>query len=77
MRRTLHFVLLLGAFAAAGSVAAGQVVVDRIVARIEKDIITLSDVRELAAYQRLNGRQPPADAELIRLLAEVPMPDLR
>jgi len=42
--------------------------VDRVVARIEKDIITLSDVRELAAYQRLNGRQPPADAELLREL---------
>lgn len=51
-------------------VAASQVVVDRIVARIEKDIITLSDVRELAAYQRLNGREPAAEPELVRELID-------
>jgi hypothetical protein len=69
MRRALLPVLILVAHAAATS-AAAQVVVDRIVARVEKDIITLSDVRELAAYQRLNGREPAAEPELIRELID-------
>lgn len=68
MWRALQCVLLLAAFGLNSAVA--QVVVDRIVARIEKDIITLSDVRELAAYQRLNGRQPAADPELLRELID-------
>ena len=55
----LAFSVLLSAFSAAASVPAhgyaqmqGQVV-DGIVARIEDDIITLSELRELAAYQQL------------------------
>ena len=46
------------------------VVVDRVVARIENDIITLSDVQELAAYQRLAGRQPAKPSELVRQLID-------
>jgi hypothetical protein len=68
MRRALQFVLLSAAIGTIPAVA--QVVVDRIVARIEKDIITLSDVRELAAYQRLNGREPAAEPELLRELID-------
>ena len=69
MRRALLAAFLFAAQATL-PVAAAQVVVDRIVARIEKDIITLSDVRELAAYQRLNGREPAAEPELLRELID-------
>lgn len=57
---------------AAPMLAAAQagVVVDRVAARVENDIITLSDVRELAAYQRLAGREPAAESELLRDLID-------
>jgi hypothetical protein len=45
-------------------------IVDRVVARIGNDVITLSDERELAAYQRLAGREPAKDAELLRELID-------
>jgi parvulin-like peptidyl-prolyl isomerase len=64
MRR---FVLIFVLSAALPAVAA-QVVVDRIVARIENDVITLSDLHELAAFQQLSGRTPAADPELLRQL---------
>ena len=69
MPRARTFVLLLAAMAA-GRPAPAQIAVDRIVARIENDIITLSDERELAAYQRLNGREPAAEPELLRELID-------
>jgi hypothetical protein len=50
--------------------AQGPIVVDRVVARIENDVITLSDVRELAAYQRLAGREPAKEPELLRELID-------
>ena len=66
--RALLRTLWLAACLAAPMLAAAQagVVVDRVAARIENDIITLSDIRELAAYQRLAGREPAADSELLR-----------
>jgi parvulin-like peptidyl-prolyl isomerase len=66
MRRACAFVLSLFALPA----FAGQVVVDRIVARIENDVITLSDVRELAAFQRLASRAPAPEPELLRQLID-------
>jgi hypothetical protein len=48
--------------------APAQQVVDRIVVRIEDDIITLSEMRELAAYQQLlDGKAEPDD----RLVSEL------
>jgi hypothetical protein len=44
--------------------------VDGIAARIEDDILTESEVRELAAFQRLVGGQAKPRDELIRELAE-------
>lgn len=68
MRRILAFSLLLLSLdarspqvAQAGPLLAQQVV-DRIVVRIEDDIITLSQLRELAAYQELvDNRTEPDD----------------
>jgi hypothetical protein len=61
--------LLLAACLGVSALAA-QTVVDRVVARIENDIITLSDVRELAAYQRLSGREPAQESELLQQLID-------
>jgi len=47
-----------------------QEVVDRIVARIENDIITLSEVHELARFQQLREGRAARDAELISQLIE-------
>jgi len=47
-----------------------QQVVDRIVARIDGDVLTLSEMRELAAFQQVMGEKPASDAELIRQLVD-------
>ena len=58
-----------GPCAFAQAAPAGQTV-DRIVARVEGDILLLSEVRELAAYQQLmEGRSQPQD-QLINALIE-------
>jgi hypothetical protein len=48
----------------------GQQVIDRIVARIEGDIITLSEVRELSAYQQLIDGHAESDDRLLNELIE-------
>jgi len=45
-------------------------VVDRIVARIEEDIITLSEVRQLAGFQQLLGGQSESDDKILNELIE-------
>jgi hypothetical protein len=70
MRRVLIFrcsaILLV---LAAASFSKGQEVVDRIVARVENDVILLSDVRELTEYQQLvNGKSESESAILDRLI---------
>jgi len=59
----LSVLLLFGAVPQPRVLAApAQQIVDRIVARIEDDIITLSELHELAAYQQLiDGRVEPDD----------------
>ncbi len=53
----------------AASLLRAQEVVDRIVARVENDIILLSDVRELEAYQELlDGKSESESALLDRLI---------
>jgi peptidyl-prolyl cis-trans isomerase SurA len=68
------WVLLLGAAspAIAGRQAGAQSgrVIDRIVARIEGDIILLSQVRELAAFQQLVEGQAESDDRLLDELIE-------
>jgi hypothetical protein len=54
---------------ATASFLKGQEVVDRIVARVENDVILLSDVRELEEYQLLvNGKSESESAILDRLI---------
>jgi hypothetical protein len=51
------------------SLLQGQEVVDRIVARVENDVILLSDVQELKEYQELvNGKSESESAILDRLI---------
>jgi hypothetical protein len=49
---------------------AGQRVFDRIVARIEDDILLESELRELGRYQQLLGEKPAAEDALLGLLIE-------
>lgn len=77
MRGALHIfagivVLVLASPAIAGKAAQPQTarVVDRIVARIEGDIILLSQVRELGAFQQLVEGKAESDDRLLAELIE-------
>ncbi len=61
--------LLLAALAARPAVRAQQVI-DRIVARIEDDIILLSEVRELGRYQQLVDGHSTSDDKLLGQLID-------
>lgn len=71
--KTLPYVaawLLSVGGAPAYSAAPWPELVDRIVARIENDIILLSEVRELAAYQQLLDGRAESQDQLLRALIE-------
>jgi hypothetical protein len=70
MRRALIFGCCAIFFGlATASFLKGQEVMDRIVARVENDVILLSDVRELKEYQELvNGKSESESAILDRLI---------
>ncbi len=71
MRRALTWLAVLFALAFLGAPLRAQQVVDRIVARVEGDIITLSEVRELGGYQQLvQGRAESDDRLLAELIAQ-------
>jgi hypothetical protein len=54
----------------AGSAPPGEQTVDGIAARIEDDIITESEVRELSAFQELVDGKPKPRSEIIKELAD-------
>lgn len=54
----------------AGSHVAGQKVVDRIVARVENDIILQSDVQELKQYQQLVDGKSESESAILDLLID-------
>jgi hypothetical protein len=62
-------VMLIGLFQAPGRVRA-QEVIDRIVARVETDIILLSDVRQLSRYQTFLDGKPQSDADILNRLID-------
>jgi hypothetical protein len=75
MRRSFALALLLVLAAACrpglAHVSLADEVVDRIVVRIENDIIVLSEVHELAAYQQLvEGRAEPYDKLISELIEQ-------
>jgi len=61
---------ILGAILLGWASLAHQQVVDRIVARIEDDIITLSELRELARFQQLVGDGASDHEQLLRQAVE-------
>jgi hypothetical protein len=74
MRRNRVLVLLMGAslvllMRPGGSVRA-QEVVDRIVARVEGDVILLSEVRALSRYQQLADGNAESDAQILDRLID-------
>jgi parvulin-like peptidyl-prolyl isomerase len=68
VRRLAIRVVLLLLFLANG--AAAQEVVDRIAARIENDIILLSDIRALSRYQQFLDGKPEADSQILERLID-------
>lgn len=65
----IYGILFAAALAIPPGSHAAQEVVDRIVARVENDVILLSDVRALARYQQfLDGKQETDDQILDRLI---------
>lgn len=69
MRRLLQLAALFAALSAA-SVARAQTVVDRVVARIEDDILCLSELRELGQFQQLAGGESESDDKLLDRLVD-------
>jgi hypothetical protein len=68
-RRSIFAICTLFFVAGRALPAVGQEVVDRIVARVETDIILLSDVRVLEEYQELvNGKSESESAIVDRLI---------
>ncbi len=65
MRRLLALLMALAPTVAGQTMGnSAPAVVDRIVATVEGDVITLSEVRELGAFQRLLGMAPSGETEL-------------
>lgn len=48
----------------------GQQLVDRIVARVENDVVLLSDVKELQQYQQLVGEKSESDSAILDRLVD-------
>lgn len=70
MRRARH-TLIVGMFLLMGAaLARAQEVVDRIVARVDTDIILLSDVRELARYQLFVDGKSETDEQILDRLID-------
>jgi len=69
MRRALIFAVALGLVVTSAPLLA-QEVIDRIVARVENDIILLSDVRALGRYQQLVESKSESDAQLLDRLID-------
>lgn len=56
--------------AATGCWFAGQEIVDRIVARVENDVILWSDIRALSRYQEFLDGKPESDAQILDRLID-------
>ena len=70
MRGVAKLAMAIWLATALAGTARAQQVVDRIVARVGDDIITLSDIQELGRYQQLVQRKEQPQAERLRELIE-------
>lgn len=62
--------LLTTAFLLSCSTLSAQEVVDRIVARVENDVILLSDIRQVSRYQLLVNGKSESDADILDRLID-------
>jgi hypothetical protein len=69
-RASLAFGLVLLLTLCAAKQLSAQEVIDRIAARVENDIILLSDVRALARYQQLVDGKSESDAQILDRLID-------
>ena len=69
MRRFALF-LMLAAMLLAASASHGQQVIDRIVARVENDVILMSDIRQLAEYQVFVDGKAESDEQILERLID-------
>jgi hypothetical protein len=69
MRRLALFLLLAAMLLEAGGGRA-QEVIDRIVARVENDVILLSDIHQLAEYQVFVDGKPESDEQILERLID-------
>jgi hypothetical protein len=70
MRYWITKTAIFAALAFAGGRAPGQEVVDRIVAKVESDIILMSDVQQLARYQIFLDGKAQSDVEILNRLID-------
>ena len=70
MRRYPSYMLAVAVVVLAAPRAQGQVLIDRIVARVESDIILLSQVRILSRYQQLVDGKAEDDAQILDRLVD-------
>ncbi len=70
MRRARIFGFALGLLVLSAACLRAQETIDRIVARVENDIILLSDVRALGRYQQLLEGKAESDAQLLDRLID-------
>jgi hypothetical protein len=66
----IHVFLVATTIALVGDRLAAQEVVDRIVGRVENDVILLSDIRALSRYQQLLDGKPEADSQILERLVD-------
>jgi hypothetical protein len=67
---TIRVLLLLLPMANAAGSSIAQEIVDRIAARVENDIILLSDVRSLSRYQQFLDEKSETDAQILDRLID-------
>jgi len=70
MRRYFRHALLAALLSAMATSAGAQELLDRIVARVENDIILLSEVRALSRYQSLVDGKSESDAQVLERLID-------
>jgi parvulin-like peptidyl-prolyl isomerase len=70
MRRAISFLLLGMALGSAASLLRAQELIDRIAARVEGDVILLSEIQELARYQLLMDGKSESDGQILNRLID-------
>jgi len=70
MRRTLQIVTAVFLALSAPNALRAQELIDRIAARVENDIILLSDIQDLARYQKLVEGHAESDSQILDRLID-------